>query len=262
MESSRLTVLSRHLSAQPIVLLHKIEGKIAVVTLNRPNKFNPINRETITELTRILAMLDRDPHIHVIVLTGAGKGFSSGTDLKRFRDELHVEMQSGGNLENYWEALRNAKKPLIAAVNGSAYGDGMELALMCDIIIAHESARFSLDGIRANVVSGSYALQTLTKTLGKQRTSDLMFTGRRLQATEAAKFGLCRTVKSNVLGAAVDTAKKLAVRDVALLIQGKSAVKQAFETFLSAGTACEHDLQKASFGLQGSVLTSPHLFPR
>ena len=245
----RIDVISAHLTAQPVVLLQKIEGKIAVITLNRPNKLNAINRETITELTRILGILDRDPNVYVIVLTGSGKVFSSGTDLKRYKDPLHIEMQSGGRLEEYWELLHSLHKPLIAAVSGFVYGDGFELALMCDVMLASESAKFRLNGIRAGVIPDSYAVQSLTKCIGKHRTMQLVLTGRLLPSSEAASLGLCRVVKGNVVSAAVEMGKKMATLPSATLVAAKAAVKQGFETGFSAGLQAEQGLGNVALGV-------------
>lgn len=246
----RIDVIRSHLCAQPVVLLQKLDGKIAIVTLNRPNKLNALSREMVNELRRILSMLDRDPNVYVIILTGSGKAFSSGIDLKRYKDPLAIEMQSGGYLEEYWEVLRNMRKPLIAAIGGLAAGDGLELALMCDIVFASEYAKFRLNAIRAGVVSASYAVQTLTKFLGKYRTMLMALTGKTIHAGELSLFGLCKIVKGSVLTAAIESARKLTSIPVATLVAAKAAVKQTLETTMSAGLQAENGLQIAAFGVE------------
>lgn len=206
------------------------EVEIALVTLNRPQQLNALDWKLLGELADALEMLDRDPAVQCIVLTGAGeKAFSAGGDIKEMANQTPVTMMTGG-FEN-WNRIRRVQKPIIAAVGGFALGGGCELAMHCDIIIASENARFGQPEINLGIIPGAGGTQRLTRSLGKFVAMEMVLTGRNYTAEELHQLGLVNRVVPP--GQHMEEAKKMAriiAKKAPLAVRlAKEAILAAFE---------------------------------
>jgi enoyl-CoA hydratase len=224
-------------------ILVEREGAVAVITLNRPKVLNALNQETMDEVVVALETLDRDDAVRCVVLTGGERAFAAGADVNEMQDATPVEMLSGYRFQQ-WERIRKVAKPIIAAVRGFALGGGCELAMLCDMIIAGEGARFGQPEISLGIMPGAGGTQRLTRAVGKARAMELVLTGRQITATEADRLGLLtRVVPDEVV---FDEAKALAAQiarkaPVAVRL-AKDAILKAFDTTLEGGLDYERKL--------------------
>ena len=212
------------------------EEAIAVVQLNRPEVLNALNRALMDELVTVLEDFDRDEEIRCIVLTGSARAFAAGADIREFADASAVDMLQGYRFQQ-WEHIRKVTKPLIAAVTGFALGGGNELAMLCDMIIAGESARFGQPEINLGLIPGAGGTQRLTRAVGKYRAMELILTGRHVTAREAEAMGLVTRVVPDemALQEAKALAKEIAARAPVAVRLAKEAVLKAFDTTLEGG---------------------------
>jgi len=212
------------------------EEAIAVVQLNRPDVLNALNRALMDELVTVLEDFDRDEEIRCIVLTGSARAFAAGADIREFADASAVDMLQGYRFQQ-WEHIRKVTKPLIAAVTGFALGGGNELAMLCDMIIAGESARFGQPEINLGLIPGAGGTQRLTRAVGKYRAMELILTGRHVTAREAEAMGLVTRVVPDemALQEAKALAKEIAARAPVAVRLAKEAVLKAFDTTLEGG---------------------------
>ena len=221
-------------------VLVESDGSIGVITLNRPQVLNALNQALMHEVADAMEAFERDTAIRCIVVTGRGRAFAAGADVREFADATPVDMVQSYRFQQ-WERIRRIGKPLIAAVNGFAFGGGCELAMACDIIVASETARFGQPEIRLGLIPGAGGTQRLTRAIGKSRAMELILTGQSITAEEACARGLVsRVVPAEIL---LDEAKRLA-REIAAqppvaVRLAKEAVLQAFETTLVGGMAFE-----------------------
>ena len=221
------------------ILLTK-ETPIAVIQLNRPDVLNALNRELMIELTTSLEELDSDASINCIVITGNEKAFAAGADIKEMTEADTVEMLSRDDF-SIWDKIRKIKKPLIAAVSGFALGGGCELAMMCDLIIASETAKFGQPEINIGVMPGAGGTQRLARAIGKCKTMEMVLTGEMIDAVEAMRFGLVNTVVSadSYLEEAKKLARKIASKPPVAVRLAKESVLNSFETSLKEGLEFE-----------------------
>ncbi len=212
------------------------EEAIAVVQLNRPDVLNALNRALMDELVTVLEDFDREEEIRCIVLTGSARAFAAGADIREFADASAVDMLQGYRFQQ-WEHIRKVTKPLIAAVTGFALGGGNELAMLCDMIIAGESARFGQPEINLGLIPGAGGTQRLTRAVGKYRAMELILTGRHVTAREAEAMGLVTRVVPDemALQEAKALAKEIAARAPVAVRLAKEAVLKAFDTTLESG---------------------------
>ncbi len=209
------------------ILLER-EGAVAVVTLYRPKVLNALNRETMDEVVDALETLDRDDEVRCVVLTGSDRAFAAGADVNEFLAATPVDMLSRYKFQQ-WERIRKITKPIIAAVRGFALGGGCELAMLCDMIIAGEGARFGQPEINLGIMPGAGGTQRLTRAVGKARAMELVLTGRHMSAAEAAAAGLVTRVVPDEV--ALEEAKKLAGQ---IAQRAPIAVRLAKESILKA----------------------------
>ena len=216
------------------------EGAIAIVTLNRPQVLNALNTELMTELADALHNFDRDEAIRVIILTGGERAFAAGADIKEMADESTVSMMLRDNLA-IWDRIRLIKKPIIAAVSGFALGGGCELVMMCDMIIASETAQFGQPEINIGVIPGAGGTQRLTRILGKYRAMEIILSGRPFSAKEAQDLGMVnKIVPSEVLlDEAKAMAKEIAKKSPLAVRLAKEAILKTFEMSLNEGLQFE-----------------------
>ncbi|MFC7290586.1 enoyl-CoA hydratase-related protein [Hirschia litorea] len=232
------------------LLLNK-KNRVAYITLNRPDSLNALNAEVMTELASLIADLDRDPDIAVSVITGAGRAFAAGADIKEMEKHSFVSMY----LDDYfakWDRFAAARKPVIAAVNGFALGGGCELAMMCDIIIASDKAKFGQPEIKLGVTPGMGGSQRLTKAVGKAKAMDLVLTGRMIGAEEADRIGLVsRVVPADQLEAIVaEAAEAIASYSIPSILACKEMVAASLELSTTEGVRFERRLFQALFSTE------------
>jgi enoyl-CoA hydratase len=216
------------------------DGRVGIVTLNRPKELNALRMQLIDELATALEEFDRDEEIRCIVITGAGeKAFAAGADIKEMADKSAIAMMMGSF--EHWLRIKRIHKPMIAAVGGYALGGGCELALLCDMIVASENARFGQPEILIGVIPGAGGTQRLARTLGKYRTMEMVLTGAQVSAQEMAAHGLVNRVvpQGEHLNEAIKLAQEVAERPPVAVRLGKDAVLAAFETSLEEGLAIE-----------------------
>lgn len=232
-------------------LLVETRGRVGLVTLNRPQALNALNRQLLDELTAVLAAFEADAGIGAIVVTGSEKAFAAGADIK--------EMQPYGFAEAFaedlaagWDRVAACRKPMIAAVSGYALGGGCELAMMCDIVIAAETAKFGQPEITLGVIPGMGGTQRLTRAVGKAKAMDLVLTGRMMDAAEAERCGLVARVVApdRLLEEALAAAEKIASFSLPATMLAKEAVARAQETVLSEGMRAERRLFHALFATE------------
>lgn len=209
-------------------LLVELDQPIAVVRLNRPKALNALNSELMGEVSQALAELEKNPEVGAVVLTGDERAFAAGADIKEMASAGAVEMLLRNQFVA-WESVRSFPKPIIAAVSGYALGGGCELAMMCDMIIASETAQFGQPEINLGIIPGAGGTQRLTHAVGKVRAMEMILTGRPIKAAEALEYGLINRIVPVELY--LDEARRLA-REIA----GKApvAVRLAKESVLRA----------------------------
>jgi enoyl-CoA hydratase len=213
---------------------------VALITLNRPKELNALNAELMESLRETLLALDKDDAIRVIIITGNEQAFAAGADIKQMADKSTIDMLAGDQLGT-WDQVKKTRKPIIAAVSGFALGGGCELAMMCDLIIASETAKFGQPEIKIGVIPGAGGTQRLTKAVGKAKAMELILTGKFITAEEALHFGLVNKIVPVPL--LLDEAKKLALEIAAnspiAVALAKDAINRSFETSLEEGLRSE-----------------------
>jgi enoyl-CoA hydratase len=232
-------------------ILVETRGNVGVVTLNRPKALNALNAALIDELGQAFDAMDGNPKIGCLVLTGSEKAFAAGADIKEMASLDSVE----AFLKNYGSALdrlSRVRKPIVAAVAGYCLGGGCELAMICDIVIAAESAKFGQPEITLGVMPGMGGTQRLPRLIGKSKAMDLVLTGRTMDAAEAERSGLVSRVvpADDLLDEAMRVAEKIADQSLPAVMMAKEAVNRAFETSLSEGVLFERRLFHALFATE------------
>ena len=243
------------LTETPTLQLVLVEqrGNVGLITLNRPEVYNALSDALTRELTEALDQLEADDAVGAIVLTGNEKSFAAGADIKEMKDSSFVDMYLSDFITTSWERITRCRKPIIAAVAGYALGGGCELALMCDFILAAETARFGQPEITIGILPGAGATQRLPRLIGKSKAMDMILTGRMIDAEEAERWGLVARVipADRLLDEAVATAQNIASFSRPAVYLAKECVNRAFETSLSEGIRFERRMFHASFATDG-----------
>lgn len=216
------------------------EPFIALIELNRPKELNALNIQLMQELRDTLQRLDKDPSVRVMVLTGNEQAFAAGADIKQMADKSAIDMLMIDQFAT-WDQIRKIKKPIIAAVSGFALGGGCELAMMCDMIIASETARFGQPEIKIGTIPGAGGTQRLTKAVGKTKAMELILSGRFISGEEAREYGLVNKVVpvEMYLREAMQLAKEIALQSPVAVQLAKEAINRSFEAHLDEGLAFE-----------------------
>jgi enoyl-CoA hydratase len=224
-------------------------GAVGIVTLNRPAALNALNAALIAELAAALDDLEADAAIGAIVLTGNEKAFAAGADVKEMAGKSYPEIYCEDFITRGWERLGQCRKPVIAAVAGFALGGGCEIAMMCDIVIAADTARFGQPEITLGTIPGAGGTQRLTRFVGKAKAMDLCLTGRMMDAAEAERAGLVSRIvpAAELLSAAVEVAERVAQMSRPAAMMVKEAVNRAYETTLAEGVRFERRLFHSTF---------------
>lgn len=232
-------------------VLFEKRGRVGLITLNRPQAMNALNAQLISELNQVLDACEADEGIGAMVLTGSEKAFAAGADIKEMKDKNFSDVVISDFIAP-WERLSRCRKPVIAAVSGFALGGGCEMAMMCDFIIASETARFGQPEIMLGVIPGAGGTQRLTRFAGKSKAMDLCLTGRHMDAAEAERCGLVsRAVPAaDLLAEAMKAAEKIASFSLPAVMMAKEAVNRAFETPLGEGIRFERRVFQALFATE------------
>jgi enoyl-CoA hydratase len=227
-------------------LLIENHGKVAVIRLNRPKAMNALNDNMMNELGDALYKFDADPAVNVIVLTGSEKVFAAGADIAAMAQYTYADTYQGNYIGRNWEHILNVRKPVIGVVAGYALGGGCELAMMCDFLIAADSAKFGQPEIKVGVTPGAGGTQRLPRTIGKSKAMDMLLTSRMIDAAEAERTGLVSRIfpAASLMEEALKVANTVAEMPVSVAM----AVKRAFETTLTEGVRYERRFFHAGFG--------------
>ncbi len=231
-------------------LLIETHGKVAVIRLNRPKAMNALNDNMMNELGDALYKFDADPAIHCIILTGSEKVFAAGADIAAMANYTYADTYPGNYIGRNWEHILNVRKPVIGVVSGYALGGGCELAMMCDFLIAADSARFGQPEIKVGVTPGAGGTQRLPRAIGKSKAMDMLLTSRMIDAAEAERTGLVSRVfpADKVMEEALAVAKTIADMPVTVAMAIKDSVNRAYETTLTEGVRYERRYFHAGFG--------------
>lgn len=213
---------------------------VGLVTLNRPKALNALCDGLMIELQTALNQFDKDENVAAIVVTGSEKAFAAGADIKEMENKKFKDCFTG-NFLSHWDRVSRTVKPVIAAVNGYAFGGGCELAMMCDIIYAGENAQFSQPEINLGTIPGAGGTQRLTRIIGKSRTMEMVLTGSRVKAADAERWGLVSKVypSDKVVDEAIKLGEKIGTMSKLTVAICKESVNQAYETTLQEGLKVE-----------------------
>ena len=219
-----------------IIVEPQIEKHIALIRLNRPKELNALNLQLMGEVRDALIQLDKDDGVRVIVLTGNEKAFAAGADIKQMAGKTAIDMLITDQFST-WDQIRKTKKPIIAAVAGFAIGGGCEMAMLCDMIIAGENAKFGQPEIKLGVMPGAGGTQRLTRAVGKARAMEMVLTGKFISADEALRYGLINKVVPDelYLAEALKLAREIAEMSPIAVQLAKEAVNKAYDTHLQEG---------------------------
>ncbi|MFB9978841.1 enoyl-CoA hydratase [Mesorhizobium kowhaii] len=232
-------------------IITETRGKVGLITLNRPQALNALNSQILAELVAAVNGFGADAGIGATVITGSEKAFAAGADIKEMQAISYVDAY----LQDFfvgWEEFTRARKPIIAAVAGYALGGGCELAMMCDFIIAADTAKFGQPEITLGVIPGMGGSQRLTRFVGKSKAMDMCLTGRMMDAAEAERSGLVSRVvpAGELIEEALKAAARIADFSLPSVMMAKEAVNRAFETTLAEGLRFERRLFHSLFALE------------
>jgi enoyl-CoA hydratase len=230
-------------------ILFETRGKVALITLNRPKALNALCGQLMDELTDALNGIEANPEIGCTVITGSERAFAAGADITEMKSKNYIDVFTEDFITRNWETVTRTRKPVIAAVAGFALGGGCELAMMCDFIIAAESAKFGQPEIKLGVIPGSGGTQRLTRFVGKSKAMDMCLTGRMMDAQEAERSGLVSRIVPNdqLIDEALKAAELIASMSRPSVIVAKEAINRAYETTLSEGVRFERRTFHALF---------------
>lgn len=219
-----------------ILVEPRYEEHIALIRLNRPKELNALNLQLMGELKVALAELDEDPDVRVILITGNERAFAAGADIKQMAGKTAIDMLQIDQFST-WDGIRRTRKPIIAAVSGFALGGGCELCMLCDMIVASETAQFGQPEIKIGVMPGAGGTQRLTRAVGKANAMEMVLTGKFINAHEALRMGLVNRVVpvELYLSETVKLAREIAAQSPIAVQLAKESVNKAFETTLQEG---------------------------
>ncbi len=230
-------------------LICEVEDYVALVRMNRPDALNALNAKMMHELAVAFADLDANDKVRCIVLTGSEKAFAAGADIKEMAEKTFVDTFGDDFFGAEAEAIMRVRKPIIAAVSGYALGGGCELAMMCDFIIASDTAKFGQPEINLGVVAGMGGSQRLTRFIGKSKSMDMHLTGRSMDAVEAERCGLVSRIvpAKTLIEESLKAARKIAEKSALTVMAVKESVNRSYETTLREGLLFERRMFQALF---------------
>jgi enoyl-CoA hydratase len=224
------------------------KDRVGIITLNRPKALNALNSQLMREVVAAVEELEADAGIGAILLTGSEKAFAAGADIKEMAPKTFSEVYAE-DLFSQWDRLSSARKPIIAAVSGYALGGGCELAMLCDFIIAADTAKFGQPEIKLGVIPGIGGSQRLTRAVGKAKAMDMCLTGRNMDAEEAERAGLVSRIvpAADLFDVALEAATTVASMSLPVAMMAKEAVNRSFETTLAEGVKFERRVFHSTF---------------
>jgi enoyl-CoA hydratase len=233
-------------------ILIERRGAVGIVTLNRPQALNALNKALVAELASAIDEFERDDAIGAIVLTGNDKAFAAGADVKEMAGKTYPEIYLDDFITDGWERVAQCRKPVVAAVAGFALGGGCEIAMMCDIVVAADTARFGQPEITLGTIPGAGGTQRLARFVGKAKAMDLCLTGRMMDAAEAERAGLVSRIvpAAELLTEAVRIAERIAEMSRPIAMMVKESVNRAYETTLAEGVRFERRVFHATFATE------------
>ena len=234
------------------VVQTEIHGKVGLITINRPEALNALNNDVMDGIAKAIEGFEADDTIACIVLTGNEKAFAAGADIAFMKDFSYVQNYKSNFITRNWESIASARKPVIAAVSGFALGGGCEVAMMCDIIYASDTAKFGQPEIKLGILPGAGGTQRLPRAVGKAKAMDLCLTARMMDAQEAERAGLVSRVfpADQLLAETLKAAATIAEFSLPVLMMVKESVNQSFESSLSQGVNFERRLFHWVFALE------------
>jgi len=234
------------------MILTETRGKVGIIRLNRPQALNALCDRLMEELGQALRGFDAEPGVAAIVLTGSEKAFAAGADIKEMKDRTFPDVYLNDFIGARWETVLEIRKPVIAAVAGYALGGGCELAMMCDLIIAADTAKFGQPEINLGIIPGAGGTQRLTRAIGKSKAMEMILTGRMMDAEEAERANLvCRVVPAaELIAEAVKIGEKIGALSAPAVAMAKEAVNAAFESTLAEGVRTERRLFLSLFATE------------
>jgi enoyl-CoA hydratase len=238
--------------AQERTVLFERQDAVGIIRLNRPSALNALNAQLITELGEAFDELEFDPAIGAIVLTGSERAFAAGADIKEMQAKTYIEAYTQDFITRGWERVGQCRKPVVAAVAGFALGGGCEVAMMCDIVIAAETAKFGQPEIQLGTMPGAGGTQRLPRFVGKAKAMDLCLTGRMMDAAEAERAGLVSRIvpADKLLEEALAVAARVASMSQPTAMMVKESINRAFETTLAEGVRFERRLFHSTFATE------------
>ena len=233
-------------------IIFEKEENIAIITFNRPEAMTALNNQTRAEFRAAIDDVSSDDEVKVLILTGSGKAFVAGSDIKEFNATTPF---AAHNIRRLGEMVEQLGKPVIAAVNGFCLGGGNEIAMGCDIIIASEKAKFGQTEINIGIIPGGGGTQRLPRLIGVCRAKELIYTGDIIRAEEADRLGLVNRVvpMDELMPAAKELAKKIASKSAAALKLAKTAINRGMQTNLESGLKYEYELYSLSLSLEDKL---------
>jgi enoyl-CoA hydratase len=231
-------------------ILTDTRGRVGLITLNRPQALNALNAQIIREIGQVLDLWEADEGIGCIVVTGSDKAFAAGADIKEMQSKTYMQAYKEDFI-GAWDRLARCRKPTIAAVAGFALGGGCEMAMMCDFIIAADTAKFGQPEIKLGVMPGAGGTQRLTRFVGKAKAMEMCLTGRMMDATEAERSGLVSRVvpAADLIADAMKTAEAIAGMSLPITMMTKESVNRSYETTLAEGIRFERRVFHAMFAV-------------
>ncbi len=232
-------------------ILVETRGQVALITLNRPQALNALNAQLMDELTAALDVIEADDAIGCTIITGSEKAFAAGADIKEMQPKSYMDVFKEDFITAKWERVTRCRKPVIAAVAGYALGGGCELAMMCDFILAADTAKFGQPEINLGTIPGAGGTQRLTRFVGKSKAMEMCLTGRMMDAAEAERSGLVSRVvpKDALLDEAFKAADRIAELSRPAVMIAKESVNRAYETTLAEGIRFERRVFHSTFAM-------------
>ena len=233
------------------LIIAETRGRVGLITLNRPKAMNALNDQVMDEIGQALDGFEADDGIGAIVITGSEKAFAAGADIGAMASFSYMDAYKGDYITRNWERVKTCRKPIIAAVAGFALGGGCELAMMCDIIIAADSAKFGQPEVKLGILPGAGGTQRLPRAVGKAKAMDLCLTSRFMDAAEAERAGLVSRVVAadKLIEEALSAAETIASFSLPVVMMIKESVNRAFEGSLSEGLLFERRVFHSAFAL-------------
>ena len=233
-------------------ILSEARGRVGLVTLNRPKALNALNEDLMGEVVDAFLKFDADDNIGAIVITGSEKAFAAGADIGGMKDWNFMDVYRSDFITRNWDRVKTVRKPIIAAVSGYALGGGCELAMMCDIVIASDTAKFGQPEVKLGVIPGAGGTQRLPRAVGKAKAMDLVLTGRFMDAAEAERAGLVSRIVpvDKLLEEALAAGAQIAEYPLQTVLAAKECVNRTYESPLAEGVLYERRMFYALFATE------------